>query len=213
MCFRKVVQTSVWVSEKSYWEHGDFSWNLEKTRTHGFFKGQKIALVLRTRVIVRSLKKLTCACFFQLALETMLLPTQIRVAYIVYWMETQETFSTNNVCCCFNKSFFCMAILAFVWRGDVSKANRQLANLCTIVFHKGFFWRQYFERRSRQGDRRYWACPTAWSNVYERKEGSGSTADDSVQFGWKKIIRDDLFIQRLGQTVLSRNGKVRLGRE
>ena len=133
--------------------------------------------------------------------------------YIVYWMETQETFSTNNVRCCFNKSFFCMAILAFVWCGDVWKANRQLANLCTIVFHKGFFWRQYFERRSRQGDRRYWACPTAWSNVYERKEGSGSTADDSVQFGWKKIIRDDLFIQRLGQTVLSRNGKVSLGWE
>ena len=112
MCFRKVVQTSVWVSEKSYWEHGDFSWNLEKTRTHGFFKGQKIALVLRTRVIVRSLKKLTCACFFQLALETMLLPTQIRVLYIVYWMETQETFSTNHVRCCFNKTFFCM----FFWR-------------------------------------------------------------------------------------------------
>ena len=42
MCFRKVVQTSVWVSEKSYWEHGDFSWNLEKTRTHGFFKGHKL---------------------------------------------------------------------------------------------------------------------------------------------------------------------------
>ena len=46
-----------------------------KRYTREFFKAIKIALVLRTRVILIVFKKLTRACFFQIALETMLVYT------------------------------------------------------------------------------------------------------------------------------------------
>ena len=51
-------------------------------------------------------------------------------------METQETFSTNNVRCCFNKSFFCMAILAFVLHATVACCRKKVEIIqlsCDII--------------------------------------------------------------------------------
>ena len=48
----------------------------EKRALMSFSKTQ-IELVLRTRAILYVFEKLTCACFSQIALETILLPIQI----------------------------------------------------------------------------------------------------------------------------------------
>ena len=52
-----------------------------KTCTRKFLKDAQIALVLRTRAILNAFQKLTRACFSQIALETILLPIQIKATF------------------------------------------------------------------------------------------------------------------------------------
>ncbi len=63
----------------------------EKTYTREFFQRLQIALVLWTRAILIVFEKLTRACFFQIALETILLPIQIaQICYIQYTHRTRQ---------------------------------------------------------------------------------------------------------------------------
>ena len=63
------------------------------------FQRLQIALVLRTRAILIVFEKLTRACFFQIALETILLPIQIALKYNESAIMVTCEITINNLTC------------------------------------------------------------------------------------------------------------------